>query len=138
MSIDEIRERREQLVRHHMRVENDGDADAVVQTFHRPHYDLVAPSVVFDGADAVRRRVQMLAEAMPDARVEATHIHHSDSAVIVETTTTGTHTGNLMDIAPNGRPFEIRGVAIFLFEEDRLVGERVYYDRQTLLDQIKE
>ena len=133
-----LRARRQQIVSEHMRVENAGDADAVVKTFDRPYYDLVAPSLIYEGAQSVHDRVTALAAAMPDAHVEAVHLHHCDDAVIVETRTTGTHRGTLMDVPANGRPFEVRGVAIFIFEGERLVGERVYYDRQTLLEQIRE
>ena len=91
-----LREKREMLVMQHMAVEEMGDAEAVVATFHRPRYDLVASGIILDGADGVRQRVNDLARAMPGCRIEATAIHHADNAVIVETRTRGLHTGNLL------------------------------------------
>jgi hypothetical protein len=37
---------------------------------------------------------------------------------------------------PTGKAFECRCVALFLFEEDRLVCERVYFDVATILGQL--
>jgi hypothetical protein len=39
-------------------------------------------------------------------------------------------------IPPTGRSFSCRTAAFFLFEEDRLVCERVYFDAATILSQL--
>jgi hypothetical protein len=48
----------------------------------------------------------------------------------------GTHRGRLRGLPPTGREFTCRMVALFLFEEDRLVCERVYFDANTILRQL--
>ena len=58
-------------------------------------------------------------------------MHHSDDAVIVEANLYGTHDGPFRGLPPTGRKFEMRFCAIFVFEEDRLVCERVYFDSGT-------
>jgi steroid delta-isomerase-like uncharacterized protein len=133
----ELRREREALVRHHMAVEEAGDAAAVVATFSRPRYDLVAPAVLLEGAAAVAKRVQDLGESMPGARIELVSLRHTDDAVIVETRTRGLHEGPLFGLRPTGRPYDVRGIAIFVFEGEALVSEVVYYDRLTLIDQIR-
>jgi steroid delta-isomerase-like uncharacterized protein len=133
---EELRRRREQLVRRHIEVENAGDADALVATFYRPRYDLVAVGVVREGPQQVRQHVLALQAALPGCVVRIAALHHADDAVIVETRTTGHHAGDWNGIGPNGRAIDIRGIAIFAFEGDRLIEERVYYDRQTLREQI--
>jgi steroid delta-isomerase-like uncharacterized protein len=133
----ELKAKREALVRHHIAVEQAGDAAALVATFARPHYDLVAPGMVLVGASAVAERVHDLCTSMPDAKVEIVSLRHSVDAVIVETRTRGHHDGPLFGLRPTGLPYDVRGVAIFVFEGAALVSEVVYYDRLTLIDQIR-
>ncbi|HEX2492156.1 MAG TPA: ester cyclase [Steroidobacter sp.] len=133
----ELRRKREALVHRHMTVEESGDAAAVVATFSRPRYDLVAQGVILEGAEAVSKRVQDMCESMPGARIELVSLRHTDDAVIVETRTRGRHEGPLFGLRPTGRPYDVRGIAIFVFEGEALVSEVVYYDRLTLIDQIR-
>jgi predicted ester cyclase len=63
--------------------------------------------------------------ASPDQRNELIALHHSDDAVIVEANLFGTHQGPFRGLPPTGQKFEMRFAAMFLFEEDRLVCERV-------------
>ncbi len=48
----------------------------------------------------------------------------------------GTHQGNFMGIPATGKEFTCRTVAFFLFEDDELVCERVYFDAATILSQL--
>jgi len=134
--IDKLNEQREALVRSHMDVEMQGDTDAIIATFSRPRYDIIATNTVFDGAERVRLRIEQLIAAMPGCSIVATAIHHAAEAVIVETRTTGFHTATLFGISPTGRPYDIRGVAIFRFNGLELIEEAVYYDRQTIIEQL--
>ena len=56
--------------------------------------------------------------------------------MIVEANLYGTHEGPLRGLPPTGRRFEMRFCAVFVFEEDRLVCERVYFDQNTVLRQL--
>lgn len=136
MISEDLRKAREEVVLRHIRVENAGDADALVATFHRPRYDLVSSGAVREGADQVRQHVYDLKAALPGCFVEGVTFHYADDAVIVETRTHGPHTGNWGGVSPNGKAIDIRGIAVFVFEGKKLVEERVYYDRQTIRDQI--
>ncbi|HSV84652.1 MAG TPA: ester cyclase [Ramlibacter sp.] len=136
MITEELRRKRAQIVRRHMEVENTGDAEALLATFHRPRYDLVSASAIREGADQVRQHVLDLRAALPGCLVEGVAFHYADDAVIVETRTRGPHTGGWNGIPASGRPIDIRGIAMFVFDADKLMEERVYYDRQTLRDQI--
>jgi len=44
--------------------------------------------------------------------------------------------GPFLGVAPTGRSFTCRMAAIFLFEGDRIVCERVYFDAATILRQL--
>jgi predicted ester cyclase len=56
--------------------------------------------------------------------------------VIVEFDLLGTHRGPLRGIPPTGRQFRCPVVALFLFADDRIVCERVYFDSATILRQL--
>ena len=136
MTETELRERRERLVREHMESENRHEFDVTMATFQHPRYEIVPTGEVHDGEEAVAAYFAESRAAFPDQRNETIGLHHADDAVIVEFWLRGTHEGELRGIPPTGRPFEVRCVAFFLFDEDRLVGERVYFDTATILGQL--
>jgi steroid delta-isomerase-like uncharacterized protein len=131
-----LRETREHVVREHMESENRHEFDVTMRTFHHPRYEIVPTGDVFDGEEAVARYFAESREAFPDQRNELIALHHADDAVIVEFDLKGTHRGPLRGIAPTGKEFTCRTIALFLFEEDRLVCERVYFDLTTILGQL--
>jgi len=133
---DDLQERRERIIRQHMDAENRHDVGAVVKTFHRPFYDLVPMGATSDGPEAVRDLMQGLFTGFPDFRADPMSIYHAPAAVIVEIKMAGTHRGPWAGLSPTGRSIEIRSAAIFKFEEDRLMGETVYFDFATLLRQL--
>jgi steroid delta-isomerase-like uncharacterized protein len=131
-----LRARREAVVREHMESENRHAFDVTLATFARPHYELIATGDVFDGADEVSRYYQTSRAAFPDQRNEVHAIHQADDAVVVEFDLLGTHRGPLRGIPPTGRSFRCRMVALFFFDGDRIVNERVYWDAATILRQL--
>jgi steroid delta-isomerase-like uncharacterized protein len=132
----DLREKRGQLVREHMESENTHDFDVTLETFEHPRYEIVPTGEVYDGADEVSRYYQETRAAFPDQRNELIAMYHSDDAVIIEFWLRGTHKGELRGMPPTGKSFECKVVAFFLFEEDRLVCERVYFDAATILTQL--
>ncbi len=132
----ELRERREALVREHMASENDHDFEVTLGTFGHPRYEIVPTGDVFDGEEAVRRYFEDTRAAFPDQRNELIALHHTDAGVIVEFELEGTHEGPLRGIPPTGKAFACRTVAFFIFDDDRLVCERVYFDAATILGQL--
>ena len=59
------------------------------------------------------------------------------NAVVVEFDLMGTHRGPFLGVAPTGRAFTCRMLAMFLFAtDDRIVCERVYFDALTILRQL--
>jgi steroid delta-isomerase-like uncharacterized protein len=137
MAVDaELRRKREELVIEHMETENRHEYEATIETFDHPRYELVGTGEVFDGPEEVARYFQETRTAFPDQRNELISLHHADDAVIVEANLYGTHEGSLRNLPPTGRNFEMRFCAVFVFEEDRLVCERVYFDPNTILRQL--
>ena len=131
-----LREKREKLVIEHMESENRHEFDVTMDTFDHPRYELIATGDVFDGEVEVDGYFEETRRAFPDQRNELIALHHSDDAVIVEANLYGTHLGPYRGLPPTGREFEMRFCALFLFDEDRLICERVYFDAGTVLRQL--
>ena len=123
-------------MREHMESENRHDFDTTMRTFHHPRYEIIATGDVHDGEGEVAEYFRETRAAFPDQRNELVALHHADDAVVVEFDLKGTHLGSLRGLPPTGREFTCRMVALFLFEEDRLVGERVYFDSATIQRQL--
>jgi steroid delta-isomerase-like uncharacterized protein len=131
-----LRRERELIVREHMDSENRHQYDATIDTFHHPRYELIGTGEVFDGEGEVRSYFEQTRTAFPDQRNELLALHHADDAVLVEAVVRGTHTGPLRRLPPTGRPFELPILAVFVFEGEKLVCERVYFDSSTMLRQL--
>ena len=123
-------------MREHMASENVHDFDTTIGTFGHPRYELIATGEVYDGEQAVRGYYAESRTAFPDQRNEVLELHHSDDAVIVEFLLLGTHLGPLRALPPTGHSFTCRMTALFVFDGDRLVNERVYFDQNTILRQL--
>ncbi|MCW2966264.1 MAG: hypothetical protein JWM71_36, partial [Solirubrobacteraceae bacterium] len=121
----------------HMESENRHEFDVTMATFHHPRYEIVPTGEVYDGPEEVARYFDETRTAFPDQRNELIALHHADDAVIAEFTLLGTHEGLLRGIPATGRSFSCRCCSFFLFEDDRLVCERAYFDAGTILRQLE-
>jgi steroid delta-isomerase-like uncharacterized protein len=132
----EVLERREAIVREHMESENHHDFDTTIGTFSHPRYEIVPTGDVYDGEEAVRGYFAETRTAFPDQRNELVSLRHADDAVIVEFDLLGTHLGALRSLPPTGKSFKARVVAFFIFNQDKIVCERVYFDQATIMRQL--
>ena len=129
-----LRERREAIVLEHVAAENRHDVEATIATFDRRRYEVNGePS---EGEAAVRELLQGLMTGFPDFHAETEKLHHADDAVIGEARITGTHNGPFAGIPPTGKRIDVPMAAIFEFDGDRLLCEKVYWDIATILRQI--
>jgi predicted ester cyclase len=129
----DLRRARQAVLDAHSAAESAHDLDGVIATFHHPRYEIVPTGEVFDGEEAVRRYHGENFAGIPDFRVEPIAAHHGDDAVAEEGWVSGTHLGTYHGLPPTGRFVRVRVCGIFVFEEDRLVCERVYYDLLSVL-----
>jgi steroid delta-isomerase-like uncharacterized protein len=136
MPAADLQKRREDIVREHMESENRHEFDLTLDTFDHPRYELIATGEVHDGPEEVMAYFTETRTAFPDQRNELLALHHAGDAVVVEAMLYGTHDGPYRGLPATGRKFEMRFCAIFVFEEDRLVCERVYFDAGTVLRQL--
>jgi steroid delta-isomerase-like uncharacterized protein len=138
MATDDLRARREAVVREHMEAENRYDYDTVLATFAHPRYELMATGQVFDGEDEVRRYFTLSRTPFPDQRNELVSMRSTDDAVVVELDLLGTHEGPLRGHEPTGKAFRSRMAALFIFADggEGIVCERVYFDSGDILRQL--
>ncbi|APR86822.1 Hypothetical protein A7982_12171 [Minicystis rosea] len=127
-----LREHRERLVRAHMADEITHAFDAVLSTFPHPHYEIIPTGKVFDGRDEVLGYYRASRRLFPDQSNEIISLRHADDAVIVEFWLRGTLAG---ERPPEGA-FEVQATAFFVFEGERLVNERVYFDLFTMVRKL--
>jgi steroid delta-isomerase-like uncharacterized protein len=131
-----LRRERERLVRAHFEAEQRGDWPAALATFHRPRYEITATGEVHDGPEEVSRFYGESAQAFPDLSFETRAIYHADTAVLHEAVFHATHLGSWRGLPATGRTVRYAMLNAFLFEDDRLVCERMYFDLLTPLRQV--
>ncbi len=120
----------------HFRAENAHDLDALIATFHEPHYEMMHLGRTHDGEEEVRALISGLYRGLPDIHAEPGKLRHLEDAVFVECTTTGTHSGFFAGVEPTGKKIRSRSACIFEFDGDKLLCERVYLDMATILRQL--
>ena len=128
-----LQQARQAVLDAHSAAETAHDLDRVIATFHHPRYEIVPTGEVFDGEEAVRHYHGANFAGVPDFKVEPIAAYHGEDGVAEEAWVSGTHLGTYNGLPPTGRFLRIRVCGIFVFEEDRLVCERVYYDLLTVL-----
>lgn len=133
---EELRARREAMVREHMESENEHDFARTLATFSHPRYEIIATGEVYDGEEQVAAYYDRSRSTFPDQRNRLIAMHHTDDAVIVEFELMGTQRGPLLGVPATNRAFTARLCAFFFFEGDRIVCERVYGDTFTILGQL--
>ena len=84
MTQDELRARRETIVREHMADEIDHAWDKVLATFPHPHYEIIATGAVHDGRPDVERYYTTSRQTFPDQRNTLLSLRHLDDGIVVE------------------------------------------------------
>jgi steroid delta-isomerase-like uncharacterized protein len=126
------------IVEKHIRLENAHDLEGVLATFgDAARYDDEPWGEHYDGRDGVRRFYEQLMNALPDLEIEVQRWHVAEDAIVVEVIIRGTHLGGWRGLPTTGRPVEFPLCGVYTFgSDDRLAGEKIYYDRGTVLRQL--
>jgi steroid delta-isomerase-like uncharacterized protein len=134
---ESLRQRRERVVTEHFVSETEQAFDRTLATFNgHPHYEIMATGQTFDGAEAVMGYYRTTRTAFPDQRHDNVRFHFAEDAVIAEFDLLGTNLGEFYGRAPTGKSFRVPIAAIFFFEGDEIVNERIYFDSASLVNQI--
>ena len=90
-----------------------------------------------DGIEGVRAFLTMFADAMPDVDVTIDELVAEGDKVAIATTTTRTHTGELLGVAPTGRRLAVTGIDVVRVD-GKIVEHRGLTDTVGLLRQLSE
>jgi steroid delta-isomerase-like uncharacterized protein len=90
------------------------------------------------GRDGVKRFFEMFRDAFPDVTVAIDELVADGDRVAVATTFAGTHSGELMGIAPTGRRVSVTGIDIVRVVGGRIAEHRGLTDIVGLMRQLTE
>lgn len=137
-SVNDKRAARMAIVDQHIRLENEHDLGGVLATFgDGARYDDESWGEHYEGLIRVQQFYQQIMSALPDLKIDVIRRHVADEAIVVEVIIRGTHLGSWRGLAPTGRRVEFPLCGVYTFDgSDRLAGERIYYDRGTVLRQL--
>jgi steroid delta-isomerase-like uncharacterized protein len=126
------------LVEEHVHLENAHDLEGIIATFgDAARYDDQPWNAHYVGREQVRAFYTQLLHAVPDLHIDIRHRHSAEDTIILEVIICGRHLGNWRGLSPTGRRIELPLCGIYTFDkQDRLAGEKIYYDRATLLGQL--
>src|SRR5262245_46915187 len=137
-SENEKESKRIAVVDEHIRCENAHDLENVLATFgEKARYDDEPWNDHRIGVDGVRSYYTELLTALPDLSIEVTDRHLASESIVVEVIIGGTHLGAWRGLPATGRRIEFPLCGIYTFDADnKLAGERIYYDRGSVLGQL--
>jgi steroid delta-isomerase-like uncharacterized protein len=129
------------IVEQHIRLENQHDLEGVLGTFgDSARYDDEPWGEHYAGRDGVRQFYEQLMKALPDLKIEVQRRHVAEDAIILEVIIRGTQLGSWRGLPATGRRVELPLCGVYTFAGDdnnvRLAGEKIYYDRGTVLRQL--
>jgi steroid delta-isomerase-like uncharacterized protein len=125
-------------VEQHVRLENEHDLEGVLGTFgETAKYEDEAWGEYHEGRNGVRNFYSQLMNALPDLQIEVQRRHVAGDAIVLEVIIRGSHLGAWRGLPATGRRVEFPLCGVYTFDEhDCLAGERIYYDRGTVLRQL--
>ncbi len=126
------------IVEEHIRLENAHDLEGVLRTFgDTPRYDDEPWDEHYNGQNGVRLFYRQLMGALPDLEIDVQRRHVTDDAILVEVIIRGTHLGGWRGLPATGRRVAFPLCGVYTFDaDDRLAGEKIYYDRGTVFRQL--
>jgi steroid delta-isomerase-like uncharacterized protein len=126
------------IVEEHIRLENEHNLEGVLRTFgDTARYDDEPWDAHYEGKDGVRRFYTQLMKALPDLQIEVQRRHVTGDAILMEVIIRGTHLGAWRGLPATGRRIEFPLCGIYTFDaNDRLAGEKIYYDRAAIWSQL--
>jgi steroid delta-isomerase-like uncharacterized protein len=127
------------VVDEHVGFENEHDLDGIMRTFgDSARYDDEPWNAHYVGRAEVRGFYTQLLRALPDLHIGVQRRHAGEDAVVLEVVIRGRHLGSWRGLPATGRRVEFPLCGVYTFDADnRLAGERIYYDRATVLEQLR-
>jgi steroid delta-isomerase-like uncharacterized protein len=88
------------------------------------------------GRDAEQALITGFRKAIPDLAFTIDDLLADGDGVTIRWTAKGTHDGELLGVAPTGRPLEIRGVDMYRLQEGRIAESWTFWDLPGMLRTI--
>lgn len=85
----------------------------------------------------VIKQIEASREAFTDFDVEILHAVEDHEMIAIHWRSTGTHTGNFMDVPPTGRSVSVHGAAFIKHREGKILEETTVWDPRELLSSMK-
>lgn len=122
----------------HLSSENSHDLAGIMATFgSQATYEDRAWDEQYHDHAGVRSYYENLVRGVPDIHIEVLRKHITEENIILEAIISGTHLGTWRGLPPTGRRIRFPLCAVYSFDADnRLAGERIYYDRASVLHQL--
>ena len=114
---------------------NKGNLDVADEIFHPEASSPSAPGLP-PGGEGVKFIARMFRSAFPDYWMEITHLVAEDDRVAARFRQGGTHTGELMGIAPTGRKVEWTEIGILRIADGKVVESWYDVDMLGLMGQL--
>lgn len=128
----------------HIRAESAKDWEAVYSTFiqdEEPYFDVMPLATRFNGIAGVKDFYQTITASFPDFQITVASEYDTPGCSIREVLINGTHLGEYGGVPASGNrvAFELAGFFLFGSGENtgKIVCERVYFDNEILLRQIR-
>jgi len=111
---------------------------AVLASIFTPdcEYEDVSLGLVHHGPEEIKDFRSAYVAVFPDLAVDDMSHFQAGDSICLEWTMSGTHEGDLPDLAATQRRFVLRGVSVLTLDGDRFSSCRDYWDRNTLLQQL--
>ncbi len=107
----------------------------------KAYYDVVPLSTRYKGISGVRDFYKAISDALPDFQVVPTDEYDVPGCSVREVTVTGTHRSEYCGLKASGCPVRFEVAVFFIFDTDkevgRLLAERIYFDNETVLQQMR-
>ncbi|HEY3246665.1 MAG TPA: ester cyclase [bacterium] len=123
----------------HSKAEDGRDLGGLIETLAPDCvYEIIPTGQRWEGHDGARQFYLSFLGAFPDVKFNMSDIVIGPQGVIEITEMTGTHQGPWAGVAATGKPVRLRIIIHFPWEPraGKFGGERVYFDRSALTEQI--
>ena len=115
---------------------NRRDWDKMRSLFHADYTYTGADGKELVGPEAGIEVARSYANVFPDGKTEITNVCVSGNTAVAEFVARGTHQGELMGVAPTGKPIEVRVCNVMEIRDGKVYREREYLDTMNMLVQI--
>jgi steroid delta-isomerase-like uncharacterized protein len=125
------------LWQRHVLAENRRSIDGLLATLTDvPVYQVMATGARHEGRAAVAAFYTSLFASMPNVNFELVEVFIADSGVVEESVMVGTQTGDLFGLPATERPVRLPLTIVFPMRGGRILGERLYFDIDSLRRQL--